>query len=1188
MKLVIILNPFQRQERKIFDIPFKNESLETILKAIVLKSKDLSLFTYDQIKEGVRISINGLVIPSTHWGFHKPVENDEIVFMPIVAKGDSEKEILNIAIMIAVVVAIGPEGVGLLGAGAGAGAAVAGLAIIAGTGMLLQALTPSPGAKGFAPDDWENSQVYSWSPQSTQKQGIVRPKFYGKNKLYGNAIAVHTEIDDNDDTKQTLKLLLGLGDGPVKGIVDGSIKINGQNVENYTDIITEERFGTLDQTPISFFTEVKPEFRPNRLVTNSGGAIIWTTPDADFTNLEIELLWDRGLYFANNQGGLSDHTIGIKIEISEADAASWNILAEESITDATTSLKRKNYIASETYTGGSPVTINEGTAYDIRITKTSSDQSSTRYGDSLRLGSVREVLQDQFEYPKLSLLGIEALATDQLSGSVNVSCIQESAIVNVFNGSTWTLEYSTNPAWVLFDIFTQPVISGDGESGTPYTIERYDGTDPSNMDIDVFFELAVFCSQADIPDGQGGTEERITFNGGFDIGTSVWEAALKVCEIARCIPIWKGSDLTLAIDKADTPVQMFNVANIDQDSFKEMFMPQSELISEIEVQYRDEEQDFKRVPFVILNENVPNATRRIVLELFGVTKQSEAWRAGKHRLNQNEFLKSVISFKADIDSINSTIGNVILVQHDVPDWGKGGRIISGPTTTSIIVSKDMVYTSGAQHEVNLRKSDDTLNQNFLTTSKYNDIIGVTPGSNEFEIDGDFTDEYKDQDSIRIEDSTGNDNDYTLDGDPVFGGGITTITVNETIPDATVDGGLFNLRRIVVNTPFLNSSSVAELAEEFDIYIFGVQNLNAREYRILHLRQTSEQYITITAVIYDENVYASDGDDPIITLDEGLNNPQSDNDNLLVDYVGAGQVNNVIPQFIRGVPFIDIPMTTNLQWDGSGGDTVAWSAADGVNPILFTLNGIPYEITPGNSTKEYIYWDPNFTTVFRETNVLADVLVQGRWLMAYNDLGTIAEAFGEKIIHGAVIQAGTITAAKAQIANAAIGEAQIANLAVTQAKIGNLAVTSAKIGNLEVKSANIENLTVGTGKVANAATTVNAFDDGGDTELSDSFQSVASASITSVGGVIVINFSGYLDMTTAAIRNVQIEIRIGATVLWSDTKVSVGSTNLIGVAAPCSDQPGSGSRTYTVYAKHTSTAVTLHMRKARLTIEETKK
>jgi predicted phage tail protein len=324
MQLVKINNPFQRHLREVESLEFTGQSVEDLLRIHLqcIKEKqgfDLSL---EYAKENIRISINGLIIPPEFWNTTKPMDNDQIVIMPIVGKGSSEKQILNIVLMIAAIYFLGPNSAFItqtLGL-SGAGAFAAGTALVVGTGILINTLTPAPQAKSPNMEDWDSSQTYGWNPQTTQKQGITVPKFYGENKLYGNVIAVHTEIDDADDTKQTLKMLVSLGEGPVNGIVADSIKINDQQISNFSDVTTEERKGTLNQSAISFFGETKPEYRPNRVITNTDGAEIYTTPDADYDDLEIELVFNRGLYYANNQGGISEHSIGVKVEISIHDA----------------------------------------------------------------------------------------------------------------------------------------------------------------------------------------------------------------------------------------------------------------------------------------------------------------------------------------------------------------------------------------------------------------------------------------------------------------------------------------------------------------------------------------------------------------------------------------------------------------------------------------------------------------------------------------------------------------------------------------------------------------------------------------------------------------------------------------------------------------------------------------------------
>jgi len=976
MQIVKINNPFQRQLRDVELIEYTGQTIKDLLAEhlrCVKEEHGIDISSQDA-KDVMRISINGLIIPPEFWCSTKPQQSDQIIFMPIVGKGQTEKQILNIAILIVVVAIVGPW------VAEGFWGAVAAGTVIAGTGVLLNTLTPQPSMKSPNMEDFDASQIYGWSPRTTQKQGIIVPKFYGKNKLYGNVIAVHTEVDSEDDTQQTLKMLVSLGSGPVKGIVANSIKINDQPIGNFSDVNTEEKRGLIDQTVSSYFGETKPEYRPMIIVEN-GTPRTYVTPDKDFDDLEIELFFDKGIFYANNQGGLSEHSIGVKIEISVADADSWSTLVEDTITNNTTSPIRKSYTTGTAYTGGSSPTVTNGDKYDIKVTKTSSDETSSRYGDQLRLGSVREVINDDFTYPRTALLAIEALATNQLSGAINVSCVQEGAIVQTYDGASWSIEYSTNPAWVLYDILTQPVISGDGD-GTPYAIERYDGINPSRIDTAKFYELAVWCDvTADIDDGEGGTEKRITFNGGFDIGTTMWDAALKVCEIARCILVWSGIELTLAIDKAANPVQMFTVANIIKDSFKETFLPQSERASEIEIHYRDEKQDFERVPFTILSRNIDNASSRITLELFGITKQTEAWRAGKYRLAQNELLKSVIEFTVDIDAIACTIGDVIYVQHDVPEWGAGGRVASG-TTLSIVVDQDLEYANGSTYEVLVRKKDDKINVR-TATSKYNAITGVDQGQKQFEISDNYANEYIEGDSIKIVDSTGNDGTYTLATGAVHDAGTTTITVNETIPDGTVDGGLYNLRRIVVNSVFVNADAVAEAPDKNDVYAFGIQNLTAREYRIVGLRKTAEQRITITAIEYNASIYGNDTGTPEIAGEEGTQPPESGG-TVVIDPTWPGIEDRYPQEVTIGPPVLDVPQITDVIFsDDIANKKVTWTAG------ILTYKGAAYAISAEatGDTNKYIYWDANNNpTTLQTTNTLSEAVGERKFILCVNNNG----------------------------------------------------------------------------------------------------------------------------------------------------------------------------------------------------------
>lgn len=639
--------------------------------------------TIAQLKEAavpfafpVIATVNGAIVAEEQWSTFVPKMGDCVVFIPVLeGGGDKGKGILSIFAFIGIML-IAPHLTSMLLPGASTTSAMylaVQASIMVAGGMLVSSLIgPSPQKLTNSGNDLDNSQTYGWSPVTKQQQGIPIPKFYGLNKVYGNIISAYTAIDPADATLQRLNMAIGLCRGPVKGITksDGTnydITINDQPFQYYSDVFIDERLGTNLQTvlaPNSEALEAKAEYCPNRLVTYDNGPITYAVPDSDFSALEISLIFPRGIYAPNPQTGLpKESSVSFKIQIAPYGTEDWSTLVDTSYTANSIQAIRLDFANTGTYTGGGAVSITRGTKYKIKVEKVSTDKGAT-YGDDMRLDSVRESLGADFTYPLTAVVGITALASDQLSGGLQFNCLLEGAVVDVFDGATWNVEYSTNPAWVVWDALTDPIITGESEGN--YAIDSYRGMDPRlddetpRMNLASFYALSVFCSTL-VPDGKGGTEERMTFNGGFDTSMSRWETALKICEVARCALMWNGATLSIVIDQAETPSALFTISNTLKDSFKENFLPRADRASEIEILYRDEAQDFERVPFTVFDGDAGSTSNKISLELFGTTKRSEAWRAAKYRLLQNKLILRTMEFDVSIDALATAVGRVVWV-----------------------------------------------------------------------------------------------------------------------------------------------------------------------------------------------------------------------------------------------------------------------------------------------------------------------------------------------------------------------------------------------------------------------------------------------------------------------------------------------------------------------------------------------
>jgi len=713
INIIKVNNPFNRCDKDIEVIDYNGESLAEIKNKYF---RDMPVI----------VSVNGKVVPDTLLEKIKANPNDYILFLPHIEGGD---EILRVAAMLALVTIsiYVPYAMGLYTTATVAGGTaelafatqvfsgftLAGSLMSAGImmvgGLLVNTLLPPPLPDIDSDFGFEGSKIYSWNPHTTQEQGIVVPKFYGLSKVRGNIIAVCTE---NIDNKNYLNVLISLGLGPISRLYD--FRINNQAANpDYVQI--HARYGNLTQDVIPNFNKTKTDYPVNVKLDYNTPYIYETTGDA-FDGLEVEITFPQGLFYANDYGGLSGISVQIKVEIQKKGETDWIVLSQEAKYDYVTITASSNTPIIKTFKTKENLAHGK---YYVKVTKLSQDYSSHRYMDKVYFSTVREVVNDQFTYPRNVLVGLCALASDKLSGSLDFSCLIEGALIrSTTDGINWTIGYNNNPAWVCFDIITQPVFSDPDESGQR-TVLRYDGISPDRIDINSFLAWANWCDEL-VPDGKGGTEKRFTFNGGFDSGTTLWDAVLQVCNMARALPVWIGAKLTIVVDKkvdlSTDVTQMFTMGNIYTDSFTETFLSSSERCGELEITFLNKDKDYEKGVFSVFNTNLNKPTNKTTIQLIGTTSASQAWRIGTFKLAQNELLHRTIQFDADVDSIACTIGDVIYFAHDVPQWGLvSGRVVSS-TANTVVVDKNVTIESGKSYKVKVWHNDDTIETKSIINS----------------------------------------------------------------------------------------------------------------------------------------------------------------------------------------------------------------------------------------------------------------------------------------------------------------------------------------------------------------------------------------------------------------------------------------------------------------------------------------
>lgn len=427
--------------------------------------------------------------------------------------------------------------------------------------------------------------------------------------------------------------------------------------------------------------------------------------------------WSRGHYQIDSEGliGSVDH-VWIQVASGSTDPEDeayyegmpgddntiWHYLEQGdpySVTGARRTYKRVHGKKTTPIRRSFRVWIEDGSEgyYEIGVWRnTQKYRPVKQYGDELYISNVRLLYNEKFRRPKKALLSIEAVTTDQLSGSLRCSALVKGSIVNVYNGTTWNLQWSDNPAWCLYDVLTQPCIGGLGTTEHPYTILRHDGFQPSEMDLPKFQELATFCNQQ-VSDGAGGYEKRFRLNACFDYEASAWDVANAIGLSCRCTPFLVGDKVTLFIDKEREPVNAYNVtAMLAKGEFKRSYLPVEDRATEVEVQFFNEAKDYQRDSIVVCDSTKTSTYRRATREVIGLTKQSEAWRVGMYHLMCNRYLLRTYSGQLDLETLNATLGDTLYLQHDLPRMADGGFILAG-TATSITLDRPVTIAAGQSY-----------------------------------------------------------------------------------------------------------------------------------------------------------------------------------------------------------------------------------------------------------------------------------------------------------------------------------------------------------------------------------------------------------------------------------------------------------------------------------------------------------
>ncbi len=570
----------------------------------------------------------------------------------------------------------------------------------------------------------EGSPTYGWDGvQTIQEVGVPVAVVYGEHRVGGNII---NQFLWEDGDKHYLNVLLAVCEGEIESIE--SIELNNNPIDNFEGVAVNKRFGTNYQSTIPNFEDLHNIYPVSANLTQNN-PYIYTTVDLDVEAFEIHLRLNNGLYQQNSSSGdIQSWSVTYRVEYKEHSSGTYIDLGETTISAQSRSSVRRVFRKAGLTPG----------QYDIRITRTSEDSSlqPLKQGDLL-LFQIDELKTDDLSYPNTALLGLQLLATDQLSGSMpNITSIVQGRKVSVpdvrngtdpvawddyywdgadyrlladdtllsWDGVSFAQRYSANPVWCLRDF----IINSRFGLGEFIASE--------NLDHASLLEMSQYCEER-VPDGQGGYEKRFRMDVVIDSNNKALDVLIQLCATFNAMPVYSAGGLAFKIDRPTTPTQLFGMGSIVKDTFAQSWKTLKEVPNVIEVQFTDKEKNYQQETIAYIDEELLGSgepMRKSQIRLF-TTRGSYAIRAARYALKVARYINRSVTFKAGIDAVACQAGDVISISHDVPQWGFSGRVQDGSTDVLVKLDRAMFIEDGKSYKIQVRFSDDSIEERLITS-----------------------------------------------------------------------------------------------------------------------------------------------------------------------------------------------------------------------------------------------------------------------------------------------------------------------------------------------------------------------------------------------------------------------------------------------------------------------------------------
>ncbi|WP_130617988.1 host specificity factor TipJ family phage tail protein [Dyella amyloliquefaciens] len=627
----------------------------------------------DGARHTLKVTLGGIELPRAFWPKLRPRMGQRLEITAFPQGGGNNNKLLKLVVIIVAIVATfvtrNPQ---------------VGMAILSLGFTAVNLLVPPPQPKQAGAMDPFNTLASLTGTQNQASPYSPIPLVIGTCVFYPpHAALPYTEISGDD---QYLRMMLDCGYGDLDV---SDIKIGETPIESYDDVEWE-----VTTTP-TLFTQDVYELSVGTVLNNDSDSDT-RTGQAGSAEMSVDLQFPNGLYGFNSDGDKIYAGVNVDIAYRKVGTTTWFGIYDQPGLSVSSSAATVDHAMNQiTIKNNESKTLRVG----IRWKNYTSDQYEVKvtrlghFGDSGRewfWDMTWTVLRSVDNRPPSNTgttkLVMRIKATDQLNGmvsTVNVKAVQK---IRTYDPSTatWTTGVATgNSAWVYHWLYT-----------TSPGVARH--VPDTRMDIDGIVDWAAEC-----------TARSYEYNHVESDGRTFFELAQDVLASGRATFGMPNGKYGCVRDVPQTvPVQMFAPANSWNFSGTTQYYDPPHALRCRFINPEANNQEDELVVYAS-GYDASSATIYEVMDLRVCTNPAAVWSIGAYHLAAAWERTSVYTFNADMEHLIAKRGALVMVAHDVVDWGIASGRIKAINGNRILLDGPVDLDPAKLYGLRVRRFDNT-------------------------------------------------------------------------------------------------------------------------------------------------------------------------------------------------------------------------------------------------------------------------------------------------------------------------------------------------------------------------------------------------------------------------------------------------------------------------------------------------